>query len=135
MAHGQTAVDLMATRAPRLVLQDLILPDADGFELVKRLRAATHGRDVPILALTGFLSKHDEGRISAVGFDDVITKPVEPSQLVRIVQAYVPMNGQTASFGRGRRVLVVDDDPVQRKLVAFRLASVGYVVATWLSPA
>ena len=127
---GQTAVDLMATRAPRLVLQDLILPDADGFELVKRLRAATHGRDVPILALTGFLSKHDEGRISAVGFDDVITKPVEPSQLVRIVQAYVPMNGQTASFGRGRRVLVVDDDPVQRKLVAFRLASVGYVVAT-----
>ena len=70
---GRTARELMAKEHPRVVLQDLMLPDADGFELVGQLRDLA-GSDVSILAFSGFVSKLDEARASTVGFDDIIPK-------------------------------------------------------------
>lgn len=124
---GRSAMRLVAEREPDLVLQDLVLPDVDGFELVGRLRAQTSGRNVPILAFSGFVTKLEEARISAVGFDDLIVKPIEPSRLVQIVQAHLPdVPGADEHFGRGKRILVADDDPLQGKLAAFRLERLGF---------
>ncbi len=126
---GATAVQAFARQPIALVLQDLMLPDIDGFELVQRLRALPGGADIPILAFSGLLSKLEEARISAVGFDDVISKPVEPSRLLQIVRTHLPSADSPPYrdlFGKGRRVIVADDDPVQRKLVVFRLEKVGF---------
>ena len=68
---GRTARELMVKEHPRVVLQDLMLPDADGFELVGQLRDLA-GSDVSILAFSGFVSKLDEARASTVGFDDIM---------------------------------------------------------------
>ena len=65
---GATARLLMAREHPRVVLQDLMLPDADGFTLVTELRKLA-GPEVAILAFSGFVSKLDQARISSVGFD------------------------------------------------------------------
>src|SRR5881628_2719933 len=54
---GQTALDLVAIQAPDLIVQDLLLPDMDGFELVRQLRALPAARGVPIIACSGFHSK------------------------------------------------------------------------------
>src|SRR5690606_15391088 len=78
---GATARQLMQREQPRVVLQDLMLPDADGFALVVELRALG-GPDVAILAFSGFVSKLDQARISSVGFDDIIPKPIAPSRLL-----------------------------------------------------
>lgn len=126
---GAAALRSFSGRDVALVLQDLLLPDMDGFELVQRLRALPHGAEVPILAVSGLLSKLEEARVSAVGFDDVISKPVEPSRLVQIVRAHLPASDAAAEpFGDGRRMVVVDDDHVQRKLTAFRLHKAGFEV-------
>ncbi len=131
VAHtGQQALEL-ARRRPDLVLQDLVLPDADGVDVARRLREQLSSPPVPILAFTGFVSNLEEGRCAAFGFDDVIVKPVEPSRLLRAIEAFLPTKGSNwGRFGAGLRVVLADDDPVQCKLTAFRLERVGFEVTS-----
>ncbi|HSN30857.1 MAG TPA: response regulator, partial [Kofleriaceae bacterium] len=127
---GRTARELMAREHPRVVLQDLMLPDADGFELVGQLRDLA-GPDVSILAFSGFVSKLDEARASTVGFDDIIPKPIAPSRLVPLIEAHLPTQAPRAErFGTGRRLVIADDDPLQLKLASFRLGRLGFEVET-----
>jgi PAS domain S-box-containing protein len=127
-AHsGAQALGLWASGASDIVLQDTRLPDIDGYDLVRRLRHLPGGADVPILALSGLLSEGEEARISAVGFSDVITKPLEASRLRQVVRAHLPRTDTNRPrFGEGRRVLVVDDDAIQAKLISFRLSRLGF---------
>jgi PAS domain S-box-containing protein len=129
-AHtGAQALGLWASGGGDLILQDTVLPDMDGFELVARLRDLPGGADVPILAVSGLLSASEEARISAVGFSDVIIKPLESGRLRQVVRAHLPRNGASPPrFGEGRRVLLVDDDAIQSKLIAFRLSRLGFDV-------
>jgi PAS domain S-box-containing protein len=127
-ADGRTAREIVAREQPRLVLQDLMLPDADGFELVIELRELCR-RELSILAFSGFVSQVDEARISSVGFDDIIHKPIAPSRLVPLVEAHLPQPASNAErFGDGRRLVIADDDPIQLKLAAFRLGRLGFAV-------
>ena len=128
-ADGATARALMVSDHPRVVLQDLMLPDADGFELVGELRDLAGGMDVSILAFSGFVSELDEARVSTVGFDDIIAKPIAPSRLVPLIEAHLPVPVPSGGkFGTGRRVVIADDDPMQLKLATFRLTRLGFEV-------
>jgi PAS domain S-box-containing protein len=110
-------------------LLDLLLPDVEGFDLLSQLRALPGGRDVPMLAFSGMLSSHDQTRLAEAGFDDVVSKPIEPSKLVQIVRGYVPLAEPLPVANATARTLVVaDDDAVQRKMVALRLQRAGYKV-------
>src|SRR5450432_3257812 len=125
---GATARYLMRTQSPRVVLQDLMLPDADGFVLVGELRELASS-EVSILAFSGFVSKLDEARVSRVGFDDIIPKPIAPSRLVPIVESHLPAAIKASEkFGMNRRLVVADDDPIQLKLATFRLSRLGFDV-------
>lgn len=127
-ANGHSAAALARTFAPDLVLQDLVLPDVDGFELLDQLRAIV-GRQVPILAFKGILSTRAEARLGTSAFDDIISKPVDAARVLQIVRGYFPDDmSASGTFGRERRVVLVDDDPVQRKLAAFRLTRLGFDV-------
>jgi PAS domain S-box-containing protein len=128
---GHTALDLMALGAPNLILQDLLLPDLDGFELVRRLRALPGGADIPILAISGLLSGADQlGKLPA-GFTDYLFKPVEPSRLLHTVQAYLqPARASADKPGLGRRLLVADDDLTQLKLLKIEMERLGFQVDT-----
>ena len=126
---GETALALMKSDQPRVILQDLMLPDADGFELVGKLRRLARGTDVSILAFSGFVSELDEARISTVGFDDIIAKPIAPSRLVPLIEAHLPTLAPAGTqFGAGRRLVIADDDPMQLKLAQFRLTRLGFDV-------
>lgn len=126
---GAHAVELAKSKEPHLVLQDLVLPDVDGFTLLDQLRICL-GPRVPILAFTGLLSATDEKRLGLSSFDDVITKPIEPSRLREMIRAYFPGPSDTdvTAFGTGKHLLLVDDDATQRKLAAFRLSRLGFQV-------
>jgi PAS domain S-box-containing protein len=126
-ADAATARQLMKTAHPQIVLLDLVLPDADGLELLDELRGIG-GSAVTYVAFSSFGSKLDEERLSAVGFDDIIAKPVAPAQLAQLVEAYVPV--VSTQFGTGKRIVVADDSELQLKLTAFRLGRLGFAVET-----
>lgn len=127
-ASAEAAIASATSAPPDLVLQDLVLPDVDGFVLLERLREVV-GAHVPILAFTGLLTKGAESRLGTSSFDDVISKPVEPTRLREIVRGYFPdPTAAGESFGANRRIVLADDDAVQRKLAMFRLSRLGFEV-------
>jgi CheY-like chemotaxis protein/signal transduction histidine kinase len=126
---GRTALQLMASAAPSLVVQDLMLPDLDGVKLTHQLREVAGRRDVPIIVLSGFGSLLMQR--SGPGADASLLKPVDPSRLAEMVRSFLPLAPKAENLGRGRLILIADDDPVQLKLARLRLSSAGFeVVAT-----
>jgi PAS domain S-box-containing protein len=126
---GRSALAAAAQGMPALILQDLILPDMNGFELVRRLRALPGGSDVPILALSGFLGRIEEAQTAQAGFTALLVKPVEPSRLLDTIKPYFPQRASSAPpVAAGRCVLVVDDDLVQLKLARLHLEQLGFEV-------
>jgi len=126
---AQTALELTERHQPDVILQDLVLADADSFALVGELRKRAK-EGMAVLAFSGFTSRRDQARISAVGFDDVIVKPIEAARLVPLVEAHLPHHREVSAFGLGRRLLVVDDDAAQLKLTRVHLEGFGFTVAT-----
>ena len=115
---------------PDLVLQDLILPDMDGLELLARFQALATDADLPVLALSGFLSRLEESRTTAAGFAALLVKPIEPSRLIDVIQTFLPLPKAAAATGAdGRHLLLVDDDPVQLKLARIHFEQLGFDVA------
>ncbi|HEY4118700.1 MAG TPA: response regulator, partial [Byssovorax sp.] len=124
-----SALDIMTHQRPDLVLSDLMLPDTNGFDLLKALREQPNASGVPILAFTGLLSHDEEGRALAVGFDGFIPKPVEPAHLRHVVRGHLPVpSTERRRFGAGKRLIVADDDATQLKLAKYRLGKVGFEV-------
>ncbi|MFO0563419.1 MAG: response regulator [Polyangiales bacterium] len=108
-----------------LVLTELALPDTSGVQLVQRLREhAPEG--VPVVAVVGLLTPRDAETVAEAGFDDVLSKPIEPAALRSMLRTYLSSDTDRARFGTNRRVLIVDDDPMQRKLLSFRLSRLGF---------
>ena len=88
---GKSAVALM-TQGPDLVLQDLLLPDIAGYDLVVKLKAHSEEKPVPILAMSGYIAEPDEEWVKSSGFDGMIVKPVKPSELVELVKTWLNKN-------------------------------------------
>jgi two-component system, cell cycle sensor histidine kinase and response regulator CckA len=125
---GSSAISLLKARPVDLILQDLVLPDMDGFDLVTRLRALPHGGIASILAFSGLLSKLEEAKVATLGFDDLVVKPIEPSRLVPLIEAHLLGPTSRDRIGNERRLILADDDPLQLKLTQFRLERLGFLV-------
>lgn len=121
---GKTALRLVAELEPAMVLLDCKLPDMDGFEVGRRLRALVP--NLPIVAVTGW-AHADEARLLTAGFLDVLLKPVEPSRLIEIVERFAGRSPASPS-SKGKLVLLADDDAMQRKLGQIALRYAGFEV-------
>ncbi|GAA4672490.1 response regulator transcription factor [Streptomyces youssoufiensis] len=92
-ATGQEALDLAAQHTPDLVLLDVMLPDMDGFEVIRRLRAQPRsphpgrGGDVPVLFVTARGDRHDRLHGLHLGGDDYVTKPFDLEELIARIHA------------------------------------------------
>ncbi len=128
-ATGQAALALFTSEHPALVLQDLHLPDIDGSDLITRLRQLPMGDGVPIIAFSGLMSKIEEARAVRAGFTDYLFKPVQPERLLEVVEAYLgPRQSGRERPGQGRRLMLVDDDPIQLRLGTTQLEDHGFTV-------
>jgi DNA-binding response OmpR family regulator len=68
---------------------DLGLPDVDGFELARRMRALPAMREVRLVAVTGFSSRETRDRVRAAGFDDHLVKPVRLDDLEDVIERLI----------------------------------------------
>jgi CheY-like chemotaxis protein len=130
-SDARSALAHLRDERPVLVLQDLVLPDHDGFELAREIRGIPGCADLPIVVMSGFPRLLDRARSEVGCFDASLTKPVPPSVLLDLVRRYMPAPARPSDdFGSGKTLLIVDDDPVQLKLARLRFIDVGFQVIT-----
>jgi CheY-like chemotaxis protein len=85
---GEAAVEAVARGGYDLVLMDVILPDLDGIEATRRIRAlAGDAARTPIVGISGRAASGDETAARAAGMDAYVMKPVSPSRLAEVIAA------------------------------------------------
>jgi len=81
-AHdGASGLALVASEAPHAVLMDLGMPRIDGFEMARRIRELPGGKNVRLIAMSGWGQPADRERALAAGIDEHLVKPVDPTRL------------------------------------------------------
>ena len=84
-ADGTSGLAAALTVPPDVALVDIGLPGLDGYEVARRLRTSAAGRDVLLIALTGYGQPEDSARALGNGFDVHLVKPVDAAQLERLL--------------------------------------------------
>jgi signal transduction histidine kinase/CheY-like chemotaxis protein len=116
---GREGLRLARERRPDVITLDVIMPEMDGWAVLRELKADPELRDIPVVLVT-ILGDREMGY--ALGAADYLTKPVEAEALLRAVDRFRAGDG-------GAEVLVVDDDPGTRELLRRTLAREGWSVA------
>jgi CheY-like chemotaxis protein len=87
VAHGgHQALQLATDFRPDVVLLDIGMPDLNGYDTARALRAAPGGADLELIALTGWGHPDDKQRAAEAGFDRHLTKPVDPAELEELLR-------------------------------------------------
>ncbi len=87
--NGQAALDTIAQKPVDLVLLDLMMPGVDGYEVLKRLRAADETKSLPVVILSALNSSDDVTKGFQMGANDFITKPIIMEKLLTCVATQV----------------------------------------------
>jgi two-component system alkaline phosphatase synthesis response regulator PhoP len=144
--NGQTAMHMIRRERPDLVLLDLMLPDLDGWEITRSLRADPILKHTPIIVLTARVTDADKIVGLELGADDYITKPYNPREVVSRVRARLRIQDGTYEAAQqkvlrlgglqidlGRRETRVDGRDVSLTATEFEILRVlmeqaGYVL-------
>ena len=87
---GRTALDLVESYGPTVLLLDIGMPDMDGYEVARTIRASRPARPPVIVALTGWGQEEDRRRTRAAGFDHHLVKPVDLDALRGLLASLAP---------------------------------------------
>jgi PAS domain S-box-containing protein len=85
--HGVAALESLERSTPTVVLLDIGLPGIDGYEVARRMRQRPGMAGAVIVAVTGYGRRDDRARAIAAGFDYHLVKPVDPEELVDLLDA------------------------------------------------
>ena len=118
-AGGREGLKLAKQARPDVITLDIIMPDLDGWSVLKALKADPELCDIPVILVT-IMRDRDLG--FALGAADYITKPLDREMLVRVLGRHARADGRA-------QVLVVDDDPKTRDMLRRTLQKAGWTVA------
>lgn len=87
---GPTGIEIALREKPDLILMDMNLPDLDGYELTRRMRAIPELATIPIIAMTANVMQGDREKTLAAGCSGYIPKPIDvdelPNQIARFLK-------------------------------------------------
>jgi two-component system OmpR family response regulator len=141
-ANGTEALRAAAASQPDLVLLDVMMPEGDGFEVVRRMRSS--GPGVPVIFLSARDGVRDRVAGLALGADDYVTKPFSLDEVLERIRAVLRRTGQAATATRLRVAgLELDEDshevrrdgtlialtPTEFRLLRFLMLNAGRVLS------
>ena len=139
---GQAALELAAAHHPDIILLDVMMPDMDGFETCRRLKADPATRHIPVVLVTALDGREERIKGLEAGADDFVTKPIDDVVLLARMRSLTRLKAimdelrsreesgrrlgvDTDAAGRlratGGRILVIDDDPRQVERIRSQL--------------
>ena len=90
VGSAQEALKILERLKPDILLSDIGMPDADGYSLIRQVRAldAAQGGETIAIALTAYARTEDRIRALETGFQMHVAKPIEPAELVAVVKSF-----------------------------------------------
>ena len=89
-ADASQAIRQITAFRPDLILMDVQMPDIDGIELTRQIKADPATRDITVVAFTAYAMKGDEARMRAAGCDGYISKPIDVTKFAAQIRACLP---------------------------------------------
>ncbi len=114
LGSGRSVVTWAEEKQPDLILLDLLLPDIDGLEVLRKLKENSTTADIPVVVLT---IVPDDGTARGLGAVDYLTKPIEEEELLHSVEEALTWQG---------RVLIVEDDADTVGLLSATMRRIGF---------
>ncbi len=96
--NGHQALIMAQSETPDLILLDIMMPDMDGYEVTRRLKANVSTNSIPIIMFTAKSQVDDKVTGFDVGVDDYLTKPTQPRELFAHVKAVLSRGSKTKSL-------------------------------------
>ncbi len=87
--NGKEAVRLSKERKPNLILMDMQMPVMDGWTAVPLIKADSQTKDIPVIAFTAQAKPEDKARTREIGCVEHYTKPMDPEELLAMIQKYL----------------------------------------------
>jgi len=87
--NGEEALEKAVAEKPDLILMDISIPDIDGYEVTRRLKAIEEFKDTPIVALTAHAMKGDRAKALEAGCEGYISKPINVRELPEQIRSFL----------------------------------------------
>ena len=105
VTNGPQALQAVERDPPDVILLDITMPEMDGYEVCRRLRARDHSKDVPVIFLTALTDTADKVRAFEAGGVDYVTKPFQLEEVLARVKTHVALRqARVALAGSYRRL-------------------------------
>jgi CheY-like chemotaxis protein len=95
-SDGEKAVVAAARLMPEVVLLDIQMPNVNGYEACRHIRAIPGGESILIVAVTGRGQDRDRADSASAGFDHHLVKPVDPAELGALIRRLGPERGRVS---------------------------------------
>ena len=128
--NGRQALDLLQSEHFDLVLLDLLMPEMDGFDVLKWIKARPDLRNLLVIVVSAEEDMKSIVRCIEMGANDYLPKPCEPTLLKTRVKTILAMKRFYELAPCKGKILVIDDDPLDRKVLSVSLTEEGYTVST-----
>jgi PAS domain S-box-containing protein len=102
-ASGTEALAFLGRQIPSLILLDLVMPEPDGYQVLRILRARPALRDIPVVVMTSLDGNDDVTRAFASGADDFVRKPVKNAELIARIRGQLRVRDYVDALARRER--------------------------------
>ena len=103
-SDGDTGFKKAVTEGPDLIVLDVMMPQRDGFSVLKELREVDETRDIPVILLTARAQEDDQVRGWLAGAAEYVTKPFSPMDLTESVRKVLAMSPEERAARRSERL-------------------------------
>ena len=87
--NGRQAVEMSKTEQPDLILMDIQMPDMDGLEATRLIKADHSTRDIPVIGVSSFADSEARRQAMESGMMDYIPKPILPAEFLPLIKTYL----------------------------------------------
>ena len=112
---GARALEVAASDSPPdLILLDIVMPEMDGYEVCRRLKASVHTRQIPIIFLSALTDTIDKLRAFRAGAVDFVVKPFHPEEVGARVETHLKMNRLQRELEKANQQLLEANEKIRR---------------------